>query len=99
MADEDSNRAAGDAWGDDISEERKAELQARLQAWEQEVDHGERKSPFDRHGSDVTLTGADVFWLAARMLVNTSEAHVALAHFRGRVKESGIDRQLLEGHR
>lgn len=36
----------GDAWGDDISDERKAELEQRLQAWEQGVNHGERKWPF-----------------------------------------------------
>jgi hypothetical protein len=47
MADEEGNQATGDKWGDDISEERQAELEARLQAWEMEADHGERKGPFD----------------------------------------------------
>jgi uncharacterized protein YjbI with pentapeptide repeats len=68
MTDE-GNRTTGDAWGDDISEERQAELAARLQAWEQEADHGERKEPFD----EETLTGADVLWLAARSLAGSDD--------------------------
>ncbi len=47
----------GIAWGDDISEERQSELNAILDAWEAESDHGERRSPFD----SVHLSGADVF--------------------------------------
>lgn len=47
-------------WGDEISDERKAELQQYLQTWEQETDHGERRGPFD----GIKLTGEDVFWLA-----------------------------------
>jgi hypothetical protein len=40
---------------------------AALQAWEQEAEHGEHKRPFDCEGtSDLRLTGAEVFWLAAR---------------------------------
>src|SRR5215469_9764377 len=69
MADE-GNRATGDAWGDDISEERKAVLKARLYEWERESDHGERKGPFDGE----SLTGADVLWLAARMLADSDDA-------------------------
>ncbi len=69
MADE-GKQSGGDAWGDDISDERKAELEQRLQAWEQEADHGERRGPFD----SITLTGADVFWLAARTLTDMDEA-------------------------
>jgi hypothetical protein len=41
-------------WGDDIGDERKAELDARLQAWAQETDHGTRRGPFD----GIELTGA-----------------------------------------
>lgn len=52
----------GDAWGDNISDERKAELERKLQAWEQEVDRGEHEGPF----SGFYLTGADVMWLASR---------------------------------
>src|SRR5690348_4957884 len=48
------------AWGDDISDGRKAELEQRLQAWEREADHGERNGPF----SGVLLRGSDVSWLA-----------------------------------
>src|SRR5258708_673278 len=69
VADE-GKQTGGDAWGDDISEERQAELEQRLQAWEQEADHGERKGPFD----GVLLRGADVFWLAARTLAGTGES-------------------------
>ena len=67
----------GPKWGDPISEERRAELQGMLDAWEApEADHGERKGPFDRRGlSDeerhrLLLTGADVFWLAERVRNN-----------------------------
>jgi hypothetical protein len=66
----------GDAWGDSITKERAGELEAKLQAREQEADHGEWKGPFDI-GPDkdwVTRTGAEVFWLAARALAGTSEA-------------------------
>jgi hypothetical protein len=47
----------GDAWGDDI-----------LAAWDAESDQGENKGPFDyRSGlAKIGLTGADVFYLAAR---------------------------------
>jgi hypothetical protein len=67
----------GDAWGDDISDERKGELDAMVAAWEAETDHGDRKGPFDyRDVIDLDnrllahfLTGADVFYLAKRALV------------------------------
>jgi flagellar motor protein MotB len=63
---EDQQRAAQqdepqDRWGDAISDARKAELQAILDAWNApDADHGNRKGPFDQ----VALSGADVFWLA-----------------------------------
>ena len=62
----------GEAWGDAISEERQRELEATLAAWEAETDHGERRGPFDRVGGSgrLFLTGADVFYLAARALVH-----------------------------
>lgn len=50
----------GIAWGDPIDETRKQELWARLRAWWDEADHGERKGPF----AGERLTGAEVFWLA-----------------------------------
>jgi Pentapeptide repeats (8 copies) len=53
-------------WGDPISEERQQELDALLQQWEQlsAAEQTERKGPF----AGVRLTGADVFYLAARVL-------------------------------
>ncbi len=61
-------------WGDPISEERQAELQGFLDAWNAPgADHGERKGPFDRTRlSDeeqrrLPLTAAEVFWLAERV--------------------------------
>jgi uncharacterized protein YjbI with pentapeptide repeats len=75
-----SNLLSGTAWGDDIREERKAELEQRLQAWEREADHGERKGPFVYAPGEfnLRLTGADVFWLAARTLAGTSEAFLVV---------------------
>ncbi len=64
----------GDRWGDEIPEERVRELEEMLRAWDAETDHGDRKGPFDS-GPDkvgVQLTGADVFYLAARALVGTT---------------------------
>jgi hypothetical protein len=68
----------GIAWGDDISEERKDELDAILAAWDAETDHSGRIGPFDRlevreeEKKLLTLTGADVFYLAARALIGTT---------------------------
>jgi hypothetical protein len=59
--------AVGKRWGDPISAERQAELQGYLDRWEAETDHGERRGPFDTgagQGMGVSLTGADVSWLA-----------------------------------
>jgi uncharacterized protein YjbI with pentapeptide repeats len=59
-----------DAYGQPISAQRQTELQSYLDRWATETDHGERKGPFDRSGrSDeekmhLSLTGADVSWLA-----------------------------------
>src|SRR5690348_4550541 len=60
--------AVGTRWGDPISEERQSELQGYLDRWAAETDHGERKGPFDRrpHSAGVSLTGADVSWLATQ---------------------------------
>ncbi len=68
MADE-GEQASSDVWGDDISDDRKAELEQRLQAWQQEADHGEKLGPLAR----FRLTGADVFWLAARSLAGSDD--------------------------
>ena len=65
----------GERWGDDISDERKAELEARLQAWEKETYQGLRRGPFDSgpFQEGDRLTGSDVFWLAARSLTKSSD--------------------------
>ncbi len=39
--------AVGKRWGDRISAQRQAELQAFLDRWEHEEDHGQRRGPFD----------------------------------------------------
>jgi hypothetical protein len=85
MADE-GKQTAGDAWGDDISKERKAELEARLRVWEQEDDHGERRGPFDRE----FLTGADVMWLAARTLASSRDRQ-AVAVQTNRLRDAQDD--------
>jgi uncharacterized protein YjbI with pentapeptide repeats len=68
MEDE-GKQSSGDAWGDDISEGRKAELETKLQTWGQEFVHGDRLGPFDGE----TLTGADALWLAARALAGSND--------------------------
>ena len=53
----------GTSWGDDISQVRKAELDAIVAAWEAETDHGDRKGPFDTNSGSsygVRLSAADV---------------------------------------
>jgi hypothetical protein len=62
----------GDAWGESITKNRAAELEAMLQRWDAEEEHGERYGPF--HGRP--LDGADVFWLAARTWAGASEMEV-----------------------
>jgi hypothetical protein len=47
----------GIAWGDDITEEREAELGAILATWDALTDYGGRRGPFD----GAHLSGADVF--------------------------------------
>ncbi len=70
----------GKAWGESITQRRAADLEQRLQAWQSETDHGQRSGPFELVGlPDVErkrlrqLTGADVFWIAARTLASTSD--------------------------
>lgn len=69
----------GDRWGDEIPEERARELEERLAAWDAEADHGDRKGPFDRDGWYGRLTGADVFYLAARALIGTTTDQGSIA--------------------
>src|SRR5262245_44170996 len=63
-----SNRPLGEAWGESITKRKASYLEDRLQVWELEDDHGSRKGPFE----STSLTGADVFWLAARALAGKS---------------------------
>lgn len=71
-----------DCWGDPISDERKAELDARMQAWETLTDRRGRIGPFEEVNANaddgwlgasgfrrVRLSGADVFWLTMRAYV------------------------------
>lgn len=68
------------AWGDPITEERKADLEARMQRWEALTNRRGRIGPFEEVNGDdasllasgfnmVRLSGADVFWLAMRAYV------------------------------
>jgi hypothetical protein len=51
-------------WGAPISDARKAELQAILDAWDApDANHGDRMGPFD----GIVLGGGDVFWLDQQM--------------------------------
>src|SRR5689334_1342055 len=52
----------GERWGEFPTKERQAELTQMLQVRQQESDHVERSGPF----AGMTLTGADVYWLAAQ---------------------------------
>lgn len=66
----------GDAWGESITKNRASELEAMLQAWEAGKEHRGRKGPFDIQTDEmlgVPLTGADVFWLAMRLLACTNK--------------------------
>jgi hypothetical protein len=50
-----------DAWGQPISAVRQAELQHYLDRWKDEVDHGDRRGPFDKQPGEIfgtPLTGA-----------------------------------------
>lgn len=55
--------ATGNAWGDPIGEARQHELEQILRTWEKGQDRPERRGPF----VGMRLTGADVFWTAARV--------------------------------
>lgn len=88
----------GDRWGDDITSERKAELEAKLQQWEAEVDQLEKQGPFARFHSTTALTGADVFWLAARSLAGSAgQAAIAGAQYNlRRAQDDSALRHLLK---
>lgn len=67
-------------WGEAIPPERQIELEARLQAWadEGEAGHGQGTSPFAWDNWRQQLTGADVFYLAARALAGPDGDAAAL---------------------
>lgn len=74
------------AWGESITKRRAAQLEAMLQEWETEQEHGERRGPFDRWREEgdeeddrVRLSGADVFWVAARTLAGRSDEEAIAA--------------------
>jgi hypothetical protein len=79
--------AVGKRWGDPISAERQAELQAILDAWDAESNHDERKGAFDSAGlSDGEqqlrkLSGSDIYWLAER--VRSGERALTNLHLVG----------------
>jgi hypothetical protein len=67
-------------WGEPIATERQVELDGNLKAWADEepaaggAGHGERAGPFAGEMADkqgVSLTGADVTYLADRALAET----------------------------
>ena len=68
VAQEVATTANSSAWGATIDEKRKAELELMLRDWDAEPSG--RPGPF----ADVSLTGADVFWLAARALVRADRS-------------------------
>jgi len=71
MSEQHGQTTAGNKWGDQISAERKAELQGYLDRWKTET-MGSRilQGPFSAPGRgigeerQIRLTGADAFWLA-----------------------------------
>ncbi len=65
---DDQKPPVGEGWGDPISAERKAELDSLIERWEAETEHGDRVGPL----AGIHLTGADIFWLAARFRAERS---------------------------
>ena len=77
----------GVAWDDAIEEGRKQELWARLQAWWDEKEHGERKGPF----ASEKLSGAEVFWLAVCALAQKDGTSTDEAEERLRGGGNAVD--------
>jgi uncharacterized protein YjbI with pentapeptide repeats len=83
----------GKAWGDDISEDRRRELDKILAVWDTETEHYGRLGPFDvRDLRDdeqerFRLSGADVFYLANQSGRDASGAvpnlHLEVANLSG----------------
>lgn len=81
---DDQTRASGEGWGSAITSERKAELDAIIERWAAETERADRPGPL----AGIRLTGADVFWLAARFRAERSPlrlegANLSLANLDG----------------
>jgi uncharacterized protein YjbI with pentapeptide repeats len=51
-------------WGEPVSENRQTELRRMMDSWNaSDADHGGSRGPFD----EVSLTGAEVYWLAEKV--------------------------------
>src|SRR5262245_22800057 len=71
-------------WGEPITPERQAELDGYLRRWDEEgragAGHGERQGPFAGETGEEEgelLTGADVYYLSARVLAGGLAASAA----------------------
>jgi uncharacterized protein YjbI with pentapeptide repeats len=77
-------------WGDDIAEDRQAELDALQRAWETEP--AGRAGPF----AGVRLSGADVFWLATRALAGRAPDPSKAAERLRMARQDSVLRQALD---
>jgi len=68
VAEPDSTAKLGDRWGADILEDRQRELEEWQHEWNAESDY-DATGPIQ--SADIKITGADVFYLAARSIVDT----------------------------
>ncbi len=87
MQEQESGFLSAPAWGDSISQERQAKLNDLLQEWQKNKEDG--LTPF----AGKLLTGADVFWLAQKVLPSKlclERANLAGAQLQG-AWLSGID--------
>src|SRR5260370_34337949 len=87
MQEHESGFLSAHAWGDSISQERQAKLNDLLQEWQKNKEDG--LTPF----AGKLLTGADVFWLAQKVLPSKlclERANLAGAQLQG-AWLSGID--------
>ncbi len=102
MTDEPQRPTSGDrnAWGDDISDGRKAELKALADKQREWVTHPEATRG-DSALKGVKLTGADVFWLATYALAGPQASAEELAAKRDELGNSAhfrdVSTLLLQG--
>jgi hypothetical protein len=76
-------RPIGEQWGEAISADRQVQLQGYLDRWEGEAEHGDRNGPFH----EVKLTGAEMFWLAARTPAGATRDPEALEAAQARLQD------------